>query len=151
MAGRKKKPTELKIIQGTFRKDRANLREPKVDGELSAEPPPHLTDDQKEIWRYAIERAPSGLLKPLDVSVLLVWVVAFSLYKEAAEKLRVSGQVIRSPSGYPMVNPYLSNMNKQGQIMLKAASEMGFTPASRSRIVMGEEMEQDDPWATFAQ
>ena len=150
MAGRKKKPTELKIIQGTFRKDRANLREPKVKGVLSAEPPAHLTDEQKEIWRYALERAPYGLLKPLDLSVMEIWVVAYSLYKDAAIKVRESGQVVRSPSGYPIVNPYLGNLNKQSVIMLKAASEMGFTPSSRSRIVIGDEITIDDPWAEFA-
>jgi phage terminase small subunit len=34
----------------------------------------------------------------------------------------------------PVQSPYLSIINKQAQIMVKAAAEMGFTPSSRSRI-----------------
>ena len=33
-----------------------------------------------------------------------------------------------------MQNPYLAILNKQATVMLKAASELGFTPASRPRI-----------------
>jgi phage terminase small subunit len=35
---------------------------------------------------------------------------------------------------YPTQSPYLSTVNRQAEIMLRIASEFGFTPASRSRI-----------------
>jgi P27 family predicted phage terminase small subunit len=143
MAGRKPKPTQLKVVQGTFRKDRANAREPKPSGDLTAAPV-HFTDAQREVWDYAIANAPKGL------SVLEVWVVASVFHREAAQKVATTGQIIKSPSGYPVMNPYMANMNKQAQIMLKAAAEMGFTPASRSRIVVAEELVGDDPWAKLA-
>jgi 2-succinyl-5-enolpyruvyl-6-hydroxy-3-cyclohexene-1-carboxylate synthase len=38
-----------------------------------------------------------------------------------------------------MQSPYLAIANKQAQIMTKAAIEMGFTPASRSRISIPNE------------
>lgn len=149
MAGRKPKPSSLKIIQGTYREDRANLRELKPTGDLAL-PPSYFTDEQKDVWSYAIENAPKGLLKKLDISVLEIWVTAYVHYREAAQKIRISGQVIKSPSGYPIVNPYLGNMNKQAMIMMKAASEMGFTPTSRSKIVMAEEAVSSDPWEALA-
>jgi P27 family predicted phage terminase small subunit len=149
MAGRKPKPTHLKIVQGTFRKDRANPREPKPIGELTTAPA-HFNDEQREVWDYAIANAPKGLLKKIDLSVLEVWVTACVLHREAAKKVAKTGQVVESPSGYPITNPYMSVMNKQAQIMLKAAAEMGFTPASRSRIVVAEEQIGDDPWAKLA-
>ena len=41
--------------------------------------------------------------------------------------------------------------NKQAQIMTKAAVEMGFTPASRSRITLPADTAGDaDPWADIA-
>ena len=150
MAGRKPKPTALKLIQGTFRSDRANPREPKVSGDLS-EAPPHFSDTQREIWDYAIANAPKGLLKRLDRSVLETWVIACVFHREAAKAVTENGQVVISPSGYPIVNPFLSNMNKQALIMLKAAAEMGFTPASRSRIVVNDEVAAEDPWAKLAE
>lgn len=149
MAGRKPKPTQLKVVTGTFRKDRANMREPKLSGDL-ADAPAHLLDAERDVWRYAIANAPKGLLKKLDLSVLEAWVGAYVLREEAKQKVAIAGQVVKSPSGYPIVNPYLSNMNKQTLIMLKAAAEMGFTPTSRSRIVVAEEIVGDDPWAKLA-
>ena len=149
MAGRRPKPTHLKVVQGTMRKHRANEREPKPSGDL-VDAPAHFSQAQREVWDYAIEHAPKGLLKRLDLSVLEVWVVACVFHREAAEKVAVTGQVIKTPNGYPVQNPYLANLNKQAQIMLKAATEMGFTPASRSRIVVAEETIGNDPWAMLA-
>ena len=44
------------------------------------------------------------------------------------------GAMIKSPNGYPVQSPYLSYLTKQTKIMMRIASEFGFTPASRSRI-----------------
>lgn len=100
-----------------------------------AAPPHWLTDRQKEVWRYALETAPAGLLKNLDGSIFTVWVVASDAHREAAEKVAQFGMMVKSPgAGVPMQSPYLSMMNKQAQIMMKSASEMGFTPSSRSRV-----------------
>lgn len=149
MVGRKPKPTRLKVVQGTFRKDRASANEPRPSGDLS-DAPERLTETQREVWRYAIEHAPKGLLKMLDLSMLEIWVVACVFHREAAQKVAATGQVIKSPSGYPVMNPYMANMNKQAQIMMKAAAEMGFTPASRSRIAVAAEVLEEDPWAKIA-
>jgi hypothetical protein len=35
---------------------------------------------------------------------------------------------------YPVQSPYIAIANRQAEIMLRIASEFGFTPASRSRI-----------------
>jgi hypothetical protein len=42
--------------------------------------------------------------------------------------------MVKSPTGYPMQSPYLSIANRQAELMMRIASEFGFTPASRSRI-----------------
>ena len=146
MAGRKQKPTQLKLVQGTYRKDRGNEREPLPSGDLCIAPE-HFSDEQRAVWDYAIQHAPKGLLKNLDLSILEVWVTAYVFYREAVKKIAIAGQVIKTPSGYPVTNPYMANMNRQAQNMMKAAAEMGFTPASRSRIVVAEESSKDDPWA----
>ena len=50
-----------------------------------------------------------------------------------------------------MQSPYLAIANKQAQIMTKAAIEMGFTPASRSRITLPTDAADDlDPWSDIA-
>jgi P27 family predicted phage terminase small subunit len=148
-AGRKPKPTQLKVVQGTYRKDRANPHEPVAAGDLF-EPPTHFNEDQRAVWTYAIENAPRGVLRKIDLSVLEVWVTAYVYHREASSRVASTGQVITTKTGYPITNPFMANMNKQAQIMVKAASEMGFTPASRSRIVVAEGMIHDDPWARLA-
>jgi phage terminase small subunit len=42
--------------------------------------------------------------------------------------------MIKSPQGFPIQSPYLAIANRQAEIMMRIASEFGFTPASRSRI-----------------
>jgi P27 family predicted phage terminase small subunit len=148
-AGRPTKPTQLKMISGTARADRINKREPIPTGNL-VDAPNHLTPDQIEIWKFAIENAPSGLLKRLDTSVLETWVVSYDHYKKLNESVQKEGFVFLSPNGYPITHPNMTQLNKQAMIMLRAANEMGFTPASRSKIVVNEEKVKDDPWARLA-
>lgn len=151
MAGRKPLPTTVKKIKGTLQKCRTNLREPKPVGEL-VEPPEYMSDGAKAAWRYALECAPPGLLKKLDMSILEVWASAADLYRKAQAGINKTGLLVKAPNtGVPMQSPYLAIANKQAQIMAKAAVEMGFTPASRSRVqVPLEAADEMDPWADIA-
>ncbi len=44
--------------------------------------------------------------------------------------------------GYPIQSPYVATTNRQAEIMMRIASEFGFTPASRSRIAVPQEQER---------
>jgi P27 family predicted phage terminase small subunit len=146
MKGRKPKPTHLKLISGNPGKRPLNDAEPIPLGDLS-EPPDWLTESQKAGWNYAIEHAPAFLLKKLDRSALVVWVVAEDLHRQASENVAKYGILTEAPNtGYPMQSPYLPVVNKQAQIMLKVAEQLGFTPASRSRISVPELSGQSNPF-----
>ena len=151
MAGRKPLPTAIKKLKGTLQKCRTSSNEPQPQGDL-IEPPEYMTDGAKLAWRYAIESAPVHLLKRLDMSVLEVWSCAADLYRKAQIGITKTGLLMKAPNtGVPMQSPYLAIANKQAQIMTKAAVEMGFTPASRSRISLPEQTNSDiDPWADIA-
>jgi P27 family predicted phage terminase small subunit len=134
--GRKPKPTLLADLHGRPSKTKPPPHEPKpVTGDL-AEPPAWLSETQQDGWRYAIQHAPPGLLKRIDHGALLVWVVAEDLHRQATRAQARTGLVVKLPSGVPMQSPYLPIINRQGLIMLKAASELGFSPVSRPRIGM---------------
>lgn len=127
-------PTRLKLIRGNPGHRPLNKNEPMPVGDLT-DAPEWLTESQKDCWRYAIEHAPNGLLKYLDSAVLTIWAIASDTHRQAAEKLAQHGLLVKTPiTGLPIQSPYLPIVNKQAQIMLKAAAEMGFTPSSRSRI-----------------
>ena len=52
------------------------------------DPPEWMSESQKQGWIYAIENAPDGLLKKLDRSVLVAWVVAEDLHRQASMHAR---------------------------------------------------------------
>lgn len=151
MRGRKPTPTALKLIAGNPGKRPINTDEPQPRSDLT-QAPDWLTDRQRATWIEVVELAPAGLLKDIDASVFTVWVIAFDLYQEASEKLSRTGMLIKAPNtGVPMQSPYLAIVNRQAQIMMKAAAEMGFTPASRSRVVVKRDAAKDaDPWSAIA-
>jgi P27 family predicted phage terminase small subunit len=148
--GAKPKPTHLKLLEGNPGRRPLNRKEPVPKGYLS-DPPEWMSDSQRAGWNYAIEHAPNGLLKKLDSSVLVVWVVAEDLHRQATIAVEKFGLITKSPkAGEPMQNPYLPIINRQAQIMMKAAAELGFTPSSRSRVeVDAPDGEEDQAEAFF--
>jgi P27 family predicted phage terminase small subunit len=56
------------------------------------------------------------------------------MWAEATEAIQKYGSMVKSPSKYPVQSPYVLIANRQAEIMMRIASEFGFTPASRSRI-----------------
>jgi P27 family predicted phage terminase small subunit len=143
MRGRKPTPTHLRLLAGNPQHRHINQLEPLPSGAL-VDPPPWFSDSQKASWNYVIERAPDGLLKQLDQSVLTVWVVAEGLHRQATEALTRFGMLLRAQSGEFYPSPYVGIVNKQAAIMLKAASELGFSPAARPRIQLTPEGQGTD-------
>jgi P27 family predicted phage terminase small subunit len=148
LRGPKPTPTYLKMLRGNPGKRALNNNEPMPEGDLTA-PPDWMTETQKAGWNYAIEHAPTGLLKKLDRSVLAVWVAAEDLHRRASEQVDKFGILTKAPNtGLPIQSPYLPVVNKQAQIILKAAEQLGFTPASRTRIQVEEpNRSENNPWA----
>lgn len=137
--GRKAKPTHLKELEGNRGRRPLNTLEPIVVGDLCA-PPPWLAPDAQLIWAQVIAEAPAGLLKSLDSAVLVKWCVAYARFQRAylkQEELNKGAtlpDLTKSPKGHALQSPYVGIMNRASEIMIKTASELGFTPASRSRL-----------------
>lgn len=150
MRGRKHVPTVLKIIAGNPGGRPLPENEPDPVGDLYA-PPDWMSDDQKAGWRYAIEHAPRGLLRRLDSALLAVWVVAENMHRKASEQIQKYGMIVKSgKQGIPVQSPYLPIVNRQAEIMMRAASELGFTPTSRSRITLGAGSKEKNRFANNA-
>lgn len=142
MRGRKPIPTALHEIHGNPSRIALKDREPKLVGDLT-DAPTWLSDDQKTGWTYAVTHAPPGVLKRIDRGALVAWVIAEDLHRQAATAQATTGLLVRIKTkatagkddpGVPTASPYLNIINQQAKIMLKAASELGFTPVSRPRI-----------------
>ncbi len=139
MQGRKPKPTRLKVVAGNPGRRTLNKNEPKSTAYLSAAPD-WFDEMQRQKWDVAIESAPRGLLGTMDREVLVVWVCASVMHRRAMvaqttlDKGKAAPMLTKTPGGMPIQSPYVGIINKQAQIMIKAAAEMGFTPSSRSRL-----------------
>lgn len=150
MVGRTPKPTHLKELSGNPGKRPLNTNEPKPRGDLR-DAPEWFDDEQRASWDYAIEHAPRGLLKKLDRSILAVWVVAEVEFAGAVQERRTVPRVVETPNGALQQHPLIGIISKLGAAMTKAASEMGFTPASRSRIEVDDDDKGDiNPFAQLS-
>lgn len=157
MKGRPPKPTALHKLHGTLhaRHKRSRADEPIPEGDLDREPPPGLTPSQADGWRYAVAHMPAGVLKMSDRGVLLVWVEAEDRHRIAMEMQAKLDQdaslklLIRTPAGLAL-SPYNDILDKTAKMMLRAAQELGFSPASRTRVKAPPQPAAADPanpWA----
>ncbi len=96
-----------------------------------AEPPEDFDEKHRAVWHEIVAQAPH--LTASDKWGLCAMVAAVCLHKIAAAKVREYGSVIKSPSGYPIQSPYVSDMNKQAAEIRKWSSELGLTHGARVR------------------
>lgn len=132
-SGRKPKPTALKELHGNPGKRALPIDEPEGVGDLWA-PPAWFDTEQRDQWHYAVDHAPPGLLTGTDREVLAIWCVACVEHAKAAQEVRKLGQVVKTKDGNAIQNPFMGIMNRQALLMLKAGSEMGFSPAARASL-----------------
>lgn len=134
MRGRRPKPTRVKVLTGNPGKRPLNLEEPRPEP-MVPDCPPELGPVARQEWdRLAIELGALRILTALDRAALAAYCNAYALWAEAIGAIQKYGTMVKSPSGYPIQSPYVSIANRQAEIMMRIASEFGFTPASRSRI-----------------
>jgi len=133
MQERETTPKGLKEITSSQHKLPPETKETKPTRILEC--PPELGPIARQEWdRIVGELTSRGVLSSFDRGPLAAYCNAFALWLEATEAVQKYGAMIKSPNGYPTQSPYLSTVNRQAEIMLRIASEFGFTPASRSRI-----------------
>jgi P27 family predicted phage terminase small subunit len=134
MRGRRPKPTRMKVLTGNPGKRPLNDTEPNPAPAVP-ECPPELGRVAHREWdRLVGELATLRLLTNLDRAALAAYCGSYALWAEAMEAIQKFGAMVKSPSGYPIQSPYVAIANRQAEIMMRIASEFGFTPASRSRI-----------------
>lgn len=132
-AGRKPKPTVVKLLHGVPGHRALPENEPQGQGILWA-PPVWFDTEQRNQWHYSLEKSPLGLLTETDREMLMLWVCACVEYARANIEVRKHGQVIKTREGNVIQNPYLGVMNRQALIMMRVASELGFSPAARASL-----------------
>jgi P27 family predicted phage terminase small subunit len=160
MRGRKPIPTDLHKLRGTLnttRHGKGRSGEPEAAGDLPPEPPGWMSEGQQAGWRHAVEHAPKGILKAIDRGMLAVWIEAEDRHRTAAAmqaRLDLGAKLpllTKTKDGTAIASPYLGIMNRAAAIMIKAASELGFSPAARPRLAasaaQGDPADEHSPWS----
>jgi P27 family predicted phage terminase small subunit len=151
MRGRKPKPTAAKKLAGNPGKRKLDRSEPAIEPVTSDElaVPVYLSAEAAAEWtRLSCELMASKVLTKVDTGVLALYCQAFGQWVDAQKKLKRGQPVITNSRGDEVVSPWVRISNMAVQQMVKLASELGITPASRSRIKI-EPPAEEDPFDEF--
>ena len=134
------KPTKIKRLEGNPGQYPLNDNEPEPT--LGCEPPGYLPPGALVEWnRIYPELAALGLATVVDQAALACWCVAVDMLARATAELQPTEdnptpEVQKTPSGYETPSG-AELMRRQAMKDIRAfCQEFGFSPASRSRIVV---------------
>lgn len=132
---RPRKPTAVKRLQGTLQKCRTNPNEPIPNTPIDRfEPPVFFTETQRDLWIFAISQMPSGMLSGLDFGIFSRWCIMYDQFVELTKSVNENGAVMYDEMGVPFANPLVNTLNKLAVSLRGIETELGFTPASRSKV-----------------
>jgi P27 family predicted phage terminase small subunit len=98
--------------------------------------PEHLTSAAAREWRRVVRVLQTmGVVTALDRAALAAYCQAYGRWVEAEARLREAPLLYKTPSGYVQQSPYLGIIHKQLELMGRYMSELGMTPAARSRVM----------------
>ncbi len=154
-----RKPTKLKLIHGTFRKDRAPANEPEPEKVTDVPGPPSYLDKYaKKLWKsLAGELVEKGILTIVDIPALEVTCELYGQYRLSHEAVfcpvdpKTGRKVKRSLAEYmrgrnSQTMPEYTAMTKAFGAFKAYLIEFGLTPSSRSRLDLPESSEdKTDP------
>lgn len=130
--GRPRKPTALKVVQGTAQPSRLNPDEPVPDGPIG-DPPAGLCKAERGYWRETV--AAAWWLTHADRNVLEQYVQTWQDYQSERKRMKSRGSVYhKGDSGYSQETAYFRNVMKLRDELRRLQNELGLTPASRSNI-----------------
>ncbi len=128
-----KKPTRLKIIQGTAKPGRAKEPQPQPAAHLPT--PPGISKESQKLWKeLAPELQRLGLLSTVDVPALIMTVVAGGVAMEAAKALRQQGLTRLDENKVERKNPHFQLFRDAAANYYRWASRFGLTPADRAGL-----------------
>lgn len=157
--GRKPLPTEIKELQGTAQPCRLNKFEPKVSEIIDQEPPEYLSNEAKVHWKFIMAHEGGSWIKQCDRAAFEqyceIWAELTRYRKERRElqqEIDTQRSKVRDLVKKGMIDQamelqkycdklldrdtFLANIIvKNTQPFKSMASELGFTPSSRSRVI----------------
>lgn len=131
------------------------------EGDLNT-PPSWMNAFQKAAWIYALENSPQGLLRRLDRDLFITWCSAQAEFTQAEQELLKTGPIVKLGGGVRtttnkegvvtkttrsdswIISPWAKLRDSAFVRLMKATSELGFSPTSRARISLGDKEAKKD-------
>jgi P27 family predicted phage terminase small subunit len=154
-AGRPRKPDALKEQAGTLQPSRRLEPSMKPATLDSIEmPPDDLPEIGKQEWyRVMNQLQPLKVLTAADLSILKSYCQQVATMEEAGRMLNTEGYTIimhnKGGGVYPVKSPWVSIYNEASDRVLKLGQQFGFTPSSRTRIVVPSQAKKEDGFSDF--
>lgn len=155
-AGRKPRPTALKIISGNPGKRKL------PDNELVFKcvkpiPPAFLSDEALQEWNEKVDiLLASGVLTQVDNTLFAAYCDSFGIWAFATNELKklrgddaISCLLHETRDGNLIQQPLLGIANKAKADMVKYATEFGMGASARARISTAPQGKKDNPFAQF--
>src|SRR5262245_3575881 len=130
------KSHQLKILQGTWRRDRASSPgiEPPADV-IVPRIPSWLSPEAREEWKLrAKDLAARGLLNKLFVPAFAILCTEIALWKKVNQDLRANGTIYYTKRGLPRVRSEVVIERKVWANCVLLMRDFGLTPTSGQRL-----------------
>ena len=145
-AGRPRKPTNIRILEGNRGRRPIPQDEPKPKPRLPRMPAELGAAAKKEWHRTGKALLALGVMTELDGAMLSAFVQPYTQWLEVAEMLNKTGPIIKNQkTGEFRVNPLHRLANELQAQWTRALTEFGMSPSSRSRIHVTPPVEEADP------
>jgi hypothetical protein len=156
-AGRPRKPRALKLVQGTNRPDRDNVRAPRnVRAADLSKPPADLTPLERRAWKHL-----AGLVEPMRVTTeahlaaFRQMAISLAMIDQARTELAEYG----GRTDYEVISEFGTSYRKRPQIEIIATfkkllagelARFGLTPADQEKVTSLDGSAPGDPLDEFA-
>jgi P27 family predicted phage terminase small subunit len=127
--GRPKKPDDLKILDGTWRRDRDGKPEERVQAEGEPVPPSHLKGESLSFWKHVVPGLiKSGVAKEADapeLAMMCEWWGRYRRYSRMLDRMKNNDKNLYQTT--ILCGIACTNFDK-------VASKFGLTPSDRAKL-----------------
>ncbi|KAB7669183.1 phage terminase small subunit P27 family [Plesiomonas shigelloides] len=153
MAGRRPKPTHLKVVTGNPGNRKLNDHEPKPRREVLS-PPEHLTDWGKMAWvKVSLLLDDMGVLTVADSLALERLCDIYADILQLRETIAIEGRTYttKTQMGDFLIkaNPAVAMLADADRRFKSYLVEFGLTPAARTKVKVDGGEEKEDPLSQF--